>query len=138
MDGPRAPVGVTAPGLDLGPLPAEASSGGSLAISINGRLIHDLEIAWLYATYGQAIPGSYWLDAHGNLGLEGNPQPFANLYATSASSGGGSGSSSGGTYSWAGGTAGVIDGAAFVCSGAGDCSSWSRCWNGPVHPPLSS
>jgi len=44
--------------------------------------IHPLEYQATIATYGYAVPGRYWMDARGNIGLEGDPFLF-NIYATS-------------------------------------------------------
>ena len=73
-------VGVVAPGLAIGgTLPADASKGTS-GVFINGRQLHLLEVAYLQ-TLGTVIPGRYWTDAFGNIGFEGHPWPFANIYA---------------------------------------------------------
>jgi hypothetical protein len=69
------------PGLALGgPLPFDAS-GGQTNITINGRAIHPIEYQALVAAYGYAIPGRYWLDAMGNVGVEGGPFLF-NIHAS--------------------------------------------------------
>lgn len=68
------------PGLTLGgPLPFDAS-GGQTNITINGRAIHVMEYQAIIATFGNAIPGRYWLDAVGNVGVEGGPLLF-NIHA---------------------------------------------------------
>lgn len=78
------------------PLPAGASrSPGEPATGVffNGRELHGQEVRWLM-TLGPVWPGRYWLDGWGNVGLEGQALPFANLHvlahrrsgATSASS----------------------------------------------------
>lgn len=64
-------VGFIHPGLPLpGPMP-ENISGGGTGIFINGRELHPVDRQTLVAMFGTAIPGRYWLDAYGNLGVEG-------------------------------------------------------------------
>jgi hypothetical protein len=71
-------AGVVPAGIDVGaPLPPRAS-GGRGGVFFNGRNLADAEIAWL-RTLGPVWPGRYWLDATGNVGLEGQALPFANL-----------------------------------------------------------
>lgn len=71
-------AGFAPAGIDVGaPLPPQAS-GGRLGVFFNGRNLADAEIAWL-RTLGPVWPGRYWLDAMGNVGLEGQALPFANL-----------------------------------------------------------
>ncbi len=82
------PSGQILPGFDLGPLPSGAS-GGASAVLINGRALHPLEVEWLVALFGAAQPGRYWLDAFGNLGIEGQPLPLVNLLAASSAARGG-------------------------------------------------
>lgn len=69
-------------GLDLGgPLPAEASGGGSgrvTGVFVNGRELHPLDVAMMQQLVGQVWPGRWWVDAQGNFGLEGGP-PVGNL-----------------------------------------------------------
>ncbi len=67
--GPTA--GFILPSLPLpGPMPANISGGGT-GIFINGRELHPVDRQTLIAMFGMAIPGRYWLDAYGNLGMEG-------------------------------------------------------------------
>ncbi len=67
--GPTA--GFILPSLPLpGPMPAGISGGGT-GIFINGRELHPVDRQTLIAMFGTAIPGRYWLDAYGNLGVEG-------------------------------------------------------------------
>jgi hypothetical protein len=83
--GPAA--GILAPGLDLpGPMPEDISGGGT-DIYINGREIHPLDEAALLQAFGYTVPGRYWLDAQGDLGLEGGPA-VTNLAAVAAGAGG--------------------------------------------------
>jgi hypothetical protein len=73
-------AGLVHAGLALGgPLRADAS-GGHSGVFINGRQLHDLEVRYL-RTLGPVWPGRYWADAWGNVGLDGQRLPFANLYA---------------------------------------------------------
>ncbi len=61
--------------------PAVADDGDGAApavVVVNGRSLADAEIAWLM-TLGPVWPGRYGLDAMGNVGLEGQALPFANL-----------------------------------------------------------
>lgn len=70
------------PGLALGgPLPAQASGGGSgrvTGVFVNGRELHVVDVHGL----GRVLPvqrGRYWWDAAGNVGREGEPMLF-NFY----------------------------------------------------------
>ncbi len=75
-DGPT--VGFILDGLELpGPMPSDISGGGT-AIFINGREIHPLDQQGLHQLFGITYPGRYWLDAQGNLGIEGGP-PIVNI-----------------------------------------------------------
>ena len=59
-----------AAGLNLGgPLPAEASGGGT-GVFVNGRELHAEDVRRLG---GSVRPGRYWLDGQGNVGFEGGP-----------------------------------------------------------------
>lgn len=73
-------IGVVAPGLVVGGVLHADASKGTSGVFINGRQLHTLEIAYL-RTLGTVVPGRYWADAMGNVGFEGNPWPFANIYA---------------------------------------------------------
>ena len=64
-------LGFILPSLPLpGPMPANVSGGGT-GIFINGREIHPIDRQVLVGMFGTAIPGRYWLDGYGNLGVEG-------------------------------------------------------------------
>jgi hypothetical protein len=76
-------------------------SGGGTGLFINGREVHPMDQVALARLFGAAPPGRYWLDAHGNLGVEGGP-PLANLVQAMQQAGG----SGGGLVSGAGGTVG--------------------------------
>jgi hypothetical protein len=66
-------VGFIMAGLDLpGPMPADISGGGT-GIFINGREIHPMDQQGLQQLFGITYRGRYWLDAQGNLGVEGGP-----------------------------------------------------------------
>ena len=79
----KPPSGQIMPGLEFGPLPAEAS-GGNTGVIINNRVLHQAEVNWLLALFGQANPGRYWLDPLGNLGIEGQAYALVNLRAATA------------------------------------------------------
>jgi hypothetical protein len=104
-------LGFIFPGLDLpGPMPADISGGGT-GIFINGREIHVQDQMALQQIFGVTIPGRYWLDAQGNLGIEGG-MAIANLaQAMQAAAGNQYGSAYG-----AGGTVGK-DSEGFMFSG---------------------
>lgn len=77
--------GTMYPGHDFGQLSRQASSGDT-GVLINGREIALAEYAVWSNLLGTPIaPGSYWLDALGNVGYEGNPFPAANLYVVAQS-----------------------------------------------------
>lgn len=75
-------LGFLPAGLDLGgPLPPNASGGGDgrlTGVFINGREIHPVDWQFLNRTYGQVLPGRWWVDGQGNAGREGGP-PLLNL-----------------------------------------------------------
>jgi hypothetical protein len=72
-------LGIVQPGLDLGTLSEDASNGDT-GIFINGRELNDNDYLALWFMTGiQPIPGRWWLDSLGNIGLEGQPA-IANLY----------------------------------------------------------
>ncbi|KAG0300293.1 hypothetical protein BGZ97_003303 [Linnemannia gamsii] len=78
MGGPC--VGIMQAGLVLGgPLPADASGGGGTGVFINGREIHQADIAGLQAIGVTAVPGRWWVAANGAFGMQGLPIPFGNL-----------------------------------------------------------
>ena len=72
-------AGAVMPGLPVGGSLAADASRGNSGVFINGRELHALEIAHL-RTLGPVLPGRYWADATGNVGVEGNSWPFTNLY----------------------------------------------------------
>lgn len=76
----QAPLGQMAPNLPFkGRLSARASNGNT-GVFINGRQLSQAEVAYL-KRLGPVMRGRYWLDATGNVGFEGRPVPFANLFA---------------------------------------------------------
>lgn len=70
------------PGLALGAtLRADASGGGSgllTGVFVNGRELHFADHQAL-SRLGPLYAGRYWLDAHGNWGVEGTEIPLGNL-----------------------------------------------------------
>ena len=68
--GPSA--GIIPSSLDLGGLLQSNASNGNTGVFINGRELHILDVVALQ----QITPvyqGRYWVDAQGNIGLEGGP-----------------------------------------------------------------
>jgi hypothetical protein len=116
-------IGFIAAGLDLpGPMPADISAGGT-GIFINGREIHPQDQMALYALLGATYPGRYWLDAQGNLGIEGGTF-LVNLISASQQQAG----AKGGLYSGMGGTVGV-DGSGGVLFYSKNASGGYTTWN---------
>ncbi|MBI2372131.1 MAG: hypothetical protein HYV08_18185 [Deltaproteobacteria bacterium] len=75
----RESLGFILPGHDFGPLPANASNG-TTGVFINGRNLPLVEVLFLQQLFGVVYPGRWWLDGRtGNIGMEGNPFPIANL-----------------------------------------------------------
>ncbi len=67
--GPTA--GFILPNLSLGgPLRADASNGNT-GVFINGRQLHHYDVLALQQLLGPINRGRYWLDAQGNVGIEG-------------------------------------------------------------------
>ncbi len=87
LGGPAA--GVMMPGHDFGPV-ARGASGGDTGVLVNGRELPAAEWTGWGGILGHSIPpGSWWLDAGGNLGADGCPLPVANVRASRSSSGDG-------------------------------------------------
>jgi hypothetical protein len=87
MGGPG--LGFTMPGLQLGgPLPADASGGGT-SVFVNGRELHPADVAALSAL-GPVYPGRYWLRYDGWYGVEGGA-PLGNLILLAQQAAGGPG-----------------------------------------------
>ncbi len=81
-----------ASGLNFGTLRRDASSG-TTGVLVNGRELPQTELAFFVGLIGTINPGSYWLDANGNMGIEGNNTALVNLGAVIAARGGSSGGS---------------------------------------------
>ncbi len=82
VGGPAA--GLMYPGHKLGALPQDASAGNTLVV-INHRRIPVSEwYVWSAIVGAPVQPGSYWLDARGNVGYEGIGIPFLNLHTFAA------------------------------------------------------
>lgn len=76
-----AAYGFMLPGHSFGALERKAS-GGNTGVLVNGRELPLNEYTvWSYMVGSWIQPGSYWLDANGNAGYEGNSTPVINLYA---------------------------------------------------------
>ena len=97
-------LGVILPGHEFGSLPADASNGNT-GVFINGRELPEADLQfleWLFNTQG--VPGRYWQNAHGGIGVEGDSTPLLNMYLSYAQKGSYSGSGSSGSKDnyWAG------------------------------------
>jgi hypothetical protein len=70
-------------------------------VIINGREINMTEAMFFQRIFGAVYQGRWWLDGQtGNVGLEGNPTPIANVVAALQRSQGGGGGQGGGGYRW--------------------------------------
>ncbi len=78
-------LGVMYPGHAFGQLSSDASHGTS-GVFINGRQLQYSEavLAARLFGYAQPVPGRYWLEANGNLGMEGYPMALGNIYMAMA------------------------------------------------------
>ncbi len=83
MGGPV--IGVMYPGHQIGSMRTDVSNGTS-GVFINGRQLQISEARQAARLFGyqNPIPGSYWLEANGNLGLVGSFLPLGNIYAAMA------------------------------------------------------
>src|SRR5215470_11093752 len=72
------PVGFAIAGLSVGGALQANASRGNTRVFINGRELHQLEVAYLM-TLGPVIPGRYVLNAAGYVSVEGQAMPFAHL-----------------------------------------------------------
>ena len=69
--GPAMGIGVAGLGFG-GELKADASCGKT-GVFVNGRELHEKDLARLQSLSGYIAPARYWMDAQLNLGLEGRP-----------------------------------------------------------------
>jgi hypothetical protein len=74
-------------GLNLGGPLREDASNGDTGVFINSRQLHRVDVARLMLL-GPVSKGRCWMDAQGNIGLEGQP-PFANIWVAVQSLSGG-------------------------------------------------
>ena len=75
----QAVAGFMMPGHQFGSLLQQASNG-STGVVVNGRQLPQQEVVYLMALFGTpVVPGRYWMDANGNIGLEGTSAPLVNL-----------------------------------------------------------
>lgn len=72
------PVGFALAGLTVGGALQADASRGTTRVFINGRELHQLEVAYLM-TLGPVLPGRYVLNAAGYVSVEGQALPFAHL-----------------------------------------------------------
>lgn len=89
-----------ASGLNFGTLRRDASAGNT-GVLVNGRELPQNELAFFVSLIGTINPGAYWLDANGNMGIEGNSTALVDLGAVIAARGGGS--AGGGDNFWSSG-----------------------------------
>lgn len=66
-------MGYVAPGLPFSGRLSRDASGGGTQIIVNGRALHPYDLMSLQMLVGQVNPGRYFLNANGNMGLEGGP-----------------------------------------------------------------
>ncbi len=89
----RPTAGFIMAGLSLGgPLRADASNGDT-GVFINGRQLHRVDVARLMQI-GPVYQARCWMDAQGNIGLEGQPA-FGNVWVAAARIFGGAGGGGG-------------------------------------------
>lgn len=105
-------AGFLNPGHDFGPLPSNASNGNT-GVFINGRELNMAEAMYCKQVFGAVYQGHWWLDGRtGNIGVEGNPMPLANVYMILQQRG----RSGGGGYSWSSKNTGAYGGSDGNCS----------------------
>lgn len=80
-------IGQIAPGMKLGGRLSPNASRSRTGVYVNGRQIHDMELAYLQRLYGHVQRGRYWLDHRGLAGFEGGPAQF-DLHAAVAGASG--------------------------------------------------
>jgi hypothetical protein len=110
-------AGFLRPGHDFGQMPANPSNGNT-GVFINGREINLAEAMYCQQMFGAVYRGHWWLDgATGNLGMEGNPTPLANVYMLMQQRQRAAGSGGGGKgYSWSSKVTGAYGGSDGSCS----------------------
>ncbi len=102
----REAAGYIRPGHSFGQLSPRASNGDT-GVFLNGREINMTEAQFFQRLFGVVYLGHFWLDGtNGNMGIDGNPTPLANLVLAiqQAQQRGGQG----GGYHWRDGSGGVV------------------------------
>jgi hypothetical protein len=117
-------VGFTLAGLDLGgPLKADASAGNT-GVFVNGRQLHQYDVLALM----QLTPvyqGRFWMDAMGNVGVEGQPAVINLWVLASQRNGRGGGAST--SYTRSGGMFGSDGNGCLVFNDGAGTSATSGC-----------
>ena len=103
QNGPTA--GFIQPHLELGGRLQRDASNGNTGVIINGRELHQEDVAALRQLTPYVLPGRYWVDARGIGGYEGGP-PIFDLGALARAAGGGRGGAWSHTAPHGGGTVG--------------------------------
>ncbi len=121
QDGPT--LGFIEAGLEIGGPLREDASKGDTGVFINGRELHQMDVMGLQQL-GPVWPGRYWVDAMGNVGLEGGMM-IGNLWQL-AKQRLTSGARSGGPWAvYAGGGVAAGDGQGGLFAQFGD-QTWSN------------
>lgn len=108
-------AGYIRPGHDFGAVPADASKGDT-GVFINGRQINLTEAQFFQRLFGAVYQGQWWLDGQtGNVGLEGNTTPVANVVAAMQQTNRSGGGGVGGGYRWRDNINGASGGAENGC-----------------------
>ncbi len=76
----RETAGFLPPGLPISAALRADASNGRTGVFINGRQLHDNDVAAFRAAGIPVMAGRYWVDAAGNCGYEGGPA-ILNLFA---------------------------------------------------------
>lgn len=82
MGGPC--LGAVQPNLPFGTLSPNASGSTPTMVFINGRQLHPMDVLAITMATGACLPGRWWCDAMGNIGMEGSPFPVGNMWAAMA------------------------------------------------------